>query len=77
MKKIIQLILRAYRVLSPMLWLPGPYTLIGSGCKFYPSCGEYAEKAVERYGVFQGLFLGLWRVLRCNPFNNGGIDDVP
>ena len=44
------------------------------GCRFYPSCADYCSQAVEKYGVWKGLFKGFKRVLRCNPFNKGGID---
>jgi uncharacterized protein len=45
-------------------------------CKFYPSCSDYAIEAIERHGTFQGLLQAGWRVLRCNPWQKGGIDHV-
>ena len=36
-------------------------------CKFYPTCSEYMKQALEKYGVFKGLLLGIWRIIRCNP----------
>lgn len=42
-------------------------------CKYYPSCSSYAASAISHYGV-KGLFMTLWRLLRCNPFSNGGVD---
>ena len=50
------------------------YISRGNYCRFIPSCSEYTYQAVEKYGVFKGLFLGMKRVLRCNPFNKGGVD---
>lgn len=47
------------------------------GCKFYPTCSEYTAQAVERHGVAQGSWLGTKRILRCHPFTQGGIDEVP
>jgi len=44
------------------------------GCRFYPTCSEYCYRAVEKLGIIKGLFRGLKRILRCNPFNRGGID---
>jgi putative membrane protein insertion efficiency factor len=62
-------LLRLYqRVVSP---------LYGPTCRFYPSCSQYALVAVERHGVVRGAGLAAWRLLRCNPWNAGGIDDVP
>jgi putative membrane protein insertion efficiency factor len=46
-------------------------------CKFTPTCSEYAAQAIERHGVFRGLMLGVWRILRCNPWALGGEDPVP
>jgi putative membrane protein insertion efficiency factor len=42
-------------------------------CKYYPSCSNYTSLAVEEFGA-KGLFMGLWRLIRCNPFSNGGVD---
>jgi len=46
-------------------------------CIHYPSCSQYTYEAVDRFGVFKGLRLGLVRVLKCNIFFNGGVDPVP
>lgn len=46
-------------------------------CVYYPSCSEYTYQAIERFGLIKGSFLGVWRILRCNPFSRGGIDEVP
>ena len=46
-------------------------------CKYLPTCSQYAYEAVEKYGVIKGVLLGGWRVLRCNPFSQGGFDPVP
>jgi len=45
-------------------------------CRFYPTCSEYAIQSVERYGFIRGGVKAVWRVLRCNPFNQGGNDPV-
>jgi uncharacterized protein len=45
-------------------------------CKYYPTCSEYAVGAVRRYGILRGLVLAAWRLLRCNPLSNGGVDLV-
>jgi hypothetical protein len=47
------------------------------GCKFYPTCSEYAAQAVAKHGVARGSWLGTKRILRCHPFTAGGVDEVP
>ncbi|MGI5894619.1 MAG: membrane protein insertion efficiency factor YidD [Candidatus Merdivicinus sp.] len=46
-------------------------------CRFYPTCSAYMLTSLERFGVLKGSILGIWRILRCNPFCAGGIDPVP
>ena len=46
-------------------------------CRFVPSCSEYMLEAILKHGFFIGLMLGLWRIIRCNPFSRGGFDKVP
>ena len=46
-------------------------------CRFYPSCSHYGYQAIYRYGLIKGGLMAFWRVLRCNPFNPGGLDPVP
>ena len=50
---------------------------LGGGCKFHPSCSNYAREAVERHGAQRGLALAGKRLLRCRPFTKGGFDPVP
>lgn len=45
-------------------------------CRFTPSCSEYTYQAIDKYGIFKGSALGVWRILRCNPWNPGGKDPV-
>jgi putative membrane protein insertion efficiency factor len=69
LSRILLLLIRGYQLLlSP--WL-------GAHCRFYPSCSCYAHTAIERYGALQGAWLGLRRLLRCHPLNEGGYDPVP
>ena len=44
-------------------------------CKYYPSCSNYAITAIGRYGV-KGLAMAAWRIVRCNPWSQGGVDYV-
>lgn len=61
--------IRVYQVVvSPMT---------GPTCKYYPSCSSYAVTAIRTHGALRGTGLALWRILRCNPWSLGGVDDVP
>jgi uncharacterized protein len=53
-------------------WTIGP--LIGNRCRFYPSCSNYSKEALQKYGVFKGLWLTLRRIFRCHPWHPGGVD---
>ena len=69
MKWALQFVLRGYkRFVSPML---------PPACRFVPTCSEFAQEAVERYGVIRGGALATWRLLRCHPLARGGYDPVP
>jgi putative membrane protein insertion efficiency factor len=49
--------------------------LLGAGhCKYHPSCSQYAIDAFKEFGLFKGLALATWRLLRCNPWSRGGVD---
>jgi putative membrane protein insertion efficiency factor len=47
--------------------------LFAPRCKYYPSCSTYTELAISEFGI-KGLFMGIYRFLRCNPFSHGGVD---
>ena len=69
MKYLLLALLKAYRyAISPML---------GSNCRFVPSCSQYAIEALERHGALRGSWLSVRRVMRCHPWFHGGHDPVP
>ncbi|MFH1460135.1 MAG: membrane protein insertion efficiency factor YidD [Candidatus Omnitrophota bacterium] len=45
-------------------------------CRFLPSCSEYTQQAIEKKGFLQGIFIGAWRILRCNPLGKSGHDPL-
>ena len=51
--------------------------LPGNTCRFYPSCSHYGYQAIYKFGALKGLYLAINRIIRCNPFNEGGYDPVP
>jgi putative membrane protein insertion efficiency factor len=69
MKQLLLALIAFYRyAISPFL---------GSRCRFFPSCSEYAAEAVEKHGTGKGVRLALQRIFRCHPWNPGGFDPVP
>jgi putative membrane protein insertion efficiency factor len=75
MTRILLYLLVLYRRwLSPALHALSP----GDGCKFLPTCSEYASQAIATHGPLRGVLLASWRLLRCcHPFTRGGLDPVP
>jgi len=65
-----------------LVWLVRLYQatvspLLGPCCRYAPSCSAYAVEALQKHGVWRGLALAAWRVLRCHPLAKGGYDPVP
>ena len=69
MKVVLLALIRGYQYLFQ--------PLLGSNCRFAPSCSDYAREAVLKHGALKGAALTVRRVLRCHPYHPGGYDPVP
>ncbi len=68
MKKAVIFLIIIYRkFISPLL---------PPSCRFYPTCSQYAQEAIDRYGVIKGGWLFMRRFFKCHPFHPGGYDPV-
>ncbi|MBN1442989.1 MAG: membrane protein insertion efficiency factor YidD [Planctomycetes bacterium] len=68
-RRLAALLLSGYKMLiSPLL---------PRACRFHPTCSEYCREAILRHGVLRGGWMGIWRLLRCQPLAKGGFDPVP
>lgn len=69
MKWLLLKLIRIYQLfLSPVL---------GSSCRFEPTCSHYTQQAIEEHGALKGTWLGLKRISKCHPWGKGGYDPVP
>jgi len=69
MKRLLIWSIKGYRLFISPLFLPT--------CRFQPTCSAYAIQAIERFGVWRGVRIAIWRILRCHPLHPGGYDPVP
>jgi len=68
LRGIIILLIKIYkRFISP---------LFPASCRFYPSCSEYSLSAFKKYNFVKAMYLSIYRIIRCNPFNPGGYDPL-
>ncbi len=68
MKYVMIYLIKFYRkFISPLL---------GSNCRFYPTCSQYSLQAIEKYGAIKGGYLSVKRILKCHPFHPGGYDPL-
>ena len=68
MKKIVLYLISIYQKIS---------SLTPPRCRFYPTCSEYTKQAILKYGFFKGGWMGIKRICKCHPLNEGGYDPVP
>jgi putative membrane protein insertion efficiency factor len=66
MKRAIEILIKGYQLLS---------STREPRCKYYPSCSNYTAVAIKRYGL-KGVAMATWRLMRCNPWSEGGLDYV-
>ena len=69
LRQVVVLPIRVYRLALSPLFPPA--------CRFEPSCSEYAVEAVLGHGVLRGGWLAMRRILRCHPWSDAGVDQVP
>lgn len=50
---------------------------LGKNCRFYPSCSQYSKECFEKFSVTRALWYSFRRIIKCHPFNKGGVDPVP
>ncbi|MCR4952569.1 MAG: membrane protein insertion efficiency factor YidD [Treponema sp.] len=67
--KFFCILIRFYQICISPLFPPS--------CRYTPTCSAYAMEAIQKYGPGKGLYLAIKRILRCNPFCQGGYDPVP
>ncbi|NQT70058.1 MAG: membrane protein insertion efficiency factor YidD [Desulfobacteraceae bacterium] len=67
--RLALLLIQAYQLLLSPVMAPK--------CRFYPTCSEYAYQALSSHGLPKGVLLALKRIIKCHPFNPGGVDPVP
>ena len=68
-KTLLITLIKGYRLLISPLFPPA--------CRFHPTCSQYAIEALETFGIVQGSWLALKRILRCHPYHPGGYDPIP
>ncbi|MFA5824428.1 MAG: membrane protein insertion efficiency factor YidD [Gallionellaceae bacterium] len=69
MTRLFLFFIKSYQYLISPLFPPS--------CRFTPTCSHYFSEALVKHGLIRGMWLGIRRLLRCNPWNSGGYDPVP
>jgi len=75
-KKIALALIKIYqKTLSPDHGLLQGFFPYGA-CKYHPTCSQYSYEAINKFGILKGAYYSIKRVIRCNPFSNGGIEQI-
>jgi hypothetical protein len=70
MKHVLIFVIKVYqKMVSPILGR--------NKCRFYPTCSSYSVEAISKFGALKGGYLSIKRILKCQPFHPGGVDEVP
>ena len=80
MRPLLHAVVRAPRIAGRGLIKAYHYTLsplLGWNCRHLPTCSEYADEAIGRFGLWAGGWMALARLLRCHPLGSAGLDLVP
>ena len=77
MKKIALLLIKFYQKTFSLDQGLLSYVYSERLCRFHPTCSQYTYEAISKYGVLKGVWLGIKRIGRCHPWNDGGYDPVP
>ena len=75
-KKCLKMFPRRFGILLINFYQKYISGFTGRNCRFYPTCSEYTKQAIDKYGIIRGSLKGLKRILKCHPFNVGGIDKL-
>ena len=76
MRKVLRVLgLPLIALIKIYQWVISP--MIGPRCRFNPTCSQYAVEALNKHGLFKGLWLSVRRIARCHPWGGHGIDPVP
>jgi putative membrane protein insertion efficiency factor len=68
MKTVLLYLIKLYqKIISPIL---------GSNCRFYPTCSQYTYESIDKYGFLKGSYFSFKRITKCHPFHEGGYDPV-